>query len=249
MYQTYEKYSTGLGVRFSRGLLFTLLKILLIAFLLYLVLSYIFIVSFRVDSNSMYPTLAEKNRILVSPLVFGAKLPFLPTRLRGLKQPERGDLVVVYSPSYTEPSFPVAFLEPVIRFLTLQRGSIVFDLTGKRIPRHLIKRIIGLPGDTIKMSDFAVFIKPMGSTVFYDEQELISAVYRVNTVLEAEGWKKDFPFNGNLEPTTLKENEYFILGDNRPDSSDSRSWGPLPADRLLGKVLLKYWPLNEFVRF
>ena len=161
MYRTYEKYSTGLGVRFSQGLLFPLLKILLITILLYLVFSYIFIASFRLDSNSMYPTLAEKDRILVSPLVFGAKLPFLPTRLRGLKQPERGDLVVVLSPSYTEPSFPVAFLEPVIRFLTLQRGSIIFDLTGKQIHRHLIKRIIGLPGDTIKMSDFAVFIKYM----------------------------------------------------------------------------------------
>jgi signal peptidase I len=50
------------------------------------------------------------------------------------------------------------------------------------------------------------------------------------------------PFSGDGEEITLREGEYFVLGDNRPESSDSRSWGPLPSSRIVGKVIFRYWP-------
>jgi signal peptidase I len=47
-------------------------------------------------------------------------------------------------------------------------------------------------------------------------------------------------------PLTLGPDEYFFMGDNRPVSHDSRSFGPIPADQIVGRVILRYWPLNEF---
>ena len=245
MYKTYEKYSTSLNVRLIRGLLFPLLKILLITFLLYLFISNLLLVSFKVESISMQPTLKENERILVSPLIFGAKLPFSSVRLPGLKKMERGDLVVVDSPLFTRPAFPVSVFEPLIRFFSLQKKTLVRDFTGKKTPKYQIKRIIGLPGDTIKIHNFAASIKPRGVTFFYNEHELINVSYTLQIDPLPETWKEEFPFSGNLEEITLKENQYFLLGDNRPASSDSRSWGPLNDEQIFGKVFFKYWPVKQ----
>ncbi len=193
----------------------------------------------------MSPTLRVEDRIFASPLVYGAKIPLLSVRLPGIKKPERGHIVVVQSPSYTRPAFPLSLFEPIIRFFSLQRSGIVRDLAGKQNPKYLVKRIIGLPGDTIQMSNFYASVMPQDSTVFYREQELISHSYTLLSSSQAKGWKEDFPLTGNLEVITLNDNEFFLLGDNRPASYDSRTWGPLSGDRIFGKVLVKYWPVNK----
>ena len=101
MVSPYEHYSSGLATRFGRGFLFPLLKILLIAFLLHLFISRIFITSFQVDSGSMRPALEQKDRLLVSTLVYGGRIPFLGSfRLPALRPPARGDIVVLESPAY-----------------------------------------------------------------------------------------------------------------------------------------------------
>jgi signal peptidase I len=109
----------------------------------------------------------------------------------------------------------------------------------------MIKRIVAIPGDTIKMSGFKVYIEPEGSNTYREEQELIPQTYMTIITGLPEGWTKEFPFSGELSPVTLEENQYFLLGDNRQESSDSRSWGPLPRDQLLGKVIYRYWPLSR----
>ena len=57
-----------------------------------------------------------------------------------------------------------------------------------------------------------------------------------------------FPFSGNSGEHVLGDGEYFLLGDNRPESSDSRSWGALSRDRIIGKVIYRYWPLRSVGR-
>jgi len=243
MGSSYEHYSSGLATRFGRGLLFPLLKILLIAFLLHLFISRIFITSFQVDSGSMRPVLEQKDRLLVSILVYGGRVPFLrDLRLPALRPPARGDIVVLESPAYVQPDFPWSALEPVVRFLSLQRGSVVRDHTGRLTPRYLIKRVIAVPGDTVRMSRYVAYVKTAGASDFLAEQELLGSSYAIRTERLPEGWTEDMPFSGSLEPLTLGSEEYFVLGDNRPDSSDSRSWGPVEGVRLLGKAIFRYWP-------
>jgi signal peptidase I len=244
MVSPYEHYSSRFTTRFGRGFLFPLLRILLIAFLLYLFITRLLVTSFQVDSGSMLPALEQKDRLFVSTLIYGGRVPFVGRlRLPALQPPARGDIVVVESPAYVRPTFLWSALEPVVRFLSLQRGSVVRDHTGRLTPRYLIKRVVGTPGDTVRMSDYVTYVRAVGAPDYVPEQELPGPSYSIRTEKLPEGWTEDLPFSGSLEPLTLGPGQYFVLGDNRPDSSDSRSWGPVTGDQVLGKAFFRYWPV------
>ena len=245
MYSTFERYSSGFGARFGRGFLRKLAKLVVLTFVLYLIISSMFLSTFQVESGSMLPFLEPKDRIFVSPLTYGARFLFFSARLPAVREPARGDVVVIRSPMYTKPNLPLSILEPFLRFFSFQRGSAVWDVSGRRIPAYMIKRIVAIPGDTIKMSEFNVYIEPESSNTYAEEQELIPQTYTTIITGLPEGWAKEFPFSGELPPVTLEVEQYFLLGDNRQDSSDSRSWGPLSRDQLLGKVIYRYWPLSR----
>lgn len=101
-----------------------------------------------------------------------------------------------------------------------QRGDIVVFEYPRAPDRDFIKRIIGLPGETVEIRNGSIYI----DGVPLDEPYLRE------------------PTHGNMPPRTLKSDEFFVLGDNRDNSSDSRSWGPLPRENIIGKAWLSYWP-------
>jgi signal peptidase I len=101
-----------------------------------------------------------------------------------------------------------------------QRGDIVVFEYPRAPDRDFIKRVIGLPGETVEIRSGSVYI----DGIPLDEPYLGQ------------------PTNGNLGPRTLADTEYFVLGDNRDNSSDSRSWGPLPQANIIGKAWVSYWP-------
>ena len=96
---------------------------------------------------------------------------------------------------------------------------------------YYIKRVIGLPGETVDIVNDKVYI---------DGNELTSDIYSIDGFTEDPG-ELDFPM-------TLKDNEYFCLGDNRPQSYDSRyeAVGTVSRDEIIGKVWIRIWPLNKF---
>jgi signal peptidase I len=109
----------------------------------------------------------------------------------------------------------------------LQHGQVVvFFKTPERDQDALIKRVIGLPGDSVELRDGTVRINGM----LLDEPYVNGAQ----------------TFCGNYcQPFTLGPDEYFLMGDNRANSLDSRSFGPIPASQLVGRVVLRYWPLQQ----
>jgi signal peptidase I len=90
----------------------------------------------------------------------------------------------------------------------------------------LIKRVIGIPGDTIELHDGAVWISGQRLDEPYVQGQPTSCY-------------------STCEPITLGESMYFLMGDNRPSSLDSRSFGPVRADQVIGRVVMRYWPLSE----
>jgi signal peptidase I len=248
MQQYYEKYSTTPLVWLVRVILKPLLKVLLLSFLLYLIISTFFLRTFRVESDSMLPGLSRMNRVLASPLSYGSKLPFLASRLPGLSKPQYGDLVICTPPYYPASNALFNTFEPLVRFLSLQKASTRRNPDNVSNTRYMIKRIIGLPGDTIKLKAFAAYIKPQSRDRFYSERELIPIDYEISIETLPETWQSDFPLTGNMEEIILRENEYFLLGDNRMKSNDSRSWGPLLFSRINSRVFYRYWPLNQSAR-
>jgi len=237
-----ERYSPAARRRGTAPAWWRVLRVLLVALALYLVVTRFLASSYSVESVSMEPALHPADRVIVSEIPYGPRVPFSSLRLPGQAAPARGDLVAVLPPFLNEPSLIARILEPVFGFATLQRLSLYRDLYGGRVSSYMVKRIVGLPGDTLRLASFLAMVKPRGSSAFVSELELSPVRYQVAAAVDARGWQPTFPFSGNSPEITLGDDQYFVLGDNRPQSSDSRSWGPLRMDRIVGKVVYRYWP-------
>jgi signal peptidase I len=103
--------------------------------------------------------------------------------------------------------------------------------------RDLIKRLIGLPGEKLKIKDGVVYIS---NTAHKDKSGAIQDDYIALT--EKHSMNRDF---ANYGPVTIPQNSFFMMGDNRPASADSRYWGFLPKKNLIGQAFLRIWPLTR----
>jgi len=120
--------------------------------------------------------------------------------------------------------------EITYRFKKPERGEIIVFKLPQR--QRLIKRIIGLPGETIEISGGKIKIINSKGEFILDEKKYLSSTDSF----------------GELK-ISLKENEYFVLGDNRLHSLDSRIFGPVKKDQIVGRVILRLWPLNSLSLF
>jgi signal peptidase I len=126
---------------------------------------------------------------------------------------ESGEYVIVDEISYR-------FREPV-------RGEVVIFKYPKNPSKFFIKRIVGLPGETVEVKNNSIFITDKGGVL-----------------VNLEGEYASLPADGTMK-VTLAEDEYFVLGDNRPVSSDSRRWGPLPEDLIVGRAFVRFLPVTR----
>lgn len=150
--------------------------------------------------------------IIIPIRVFIAQ-PFIVNGESMLPTLENGDYLIIDEISYKK-------IEP-------QRGEVIVFRYPTNHKRFLIKRIIGLPGETITLEGSKVTIKQQdGSTLQLKEEYL----------------------NGNFSTYgswVLSEDEYFVMGDNRQNSSDSRTWGALDEDLIVGRTFLRLFPINH----
>lgn len=118
--------------------------------------------------------------------------------------------------------------EIVYRFKAPARGDVIVLRYPVNPSVFYIKRVIGLPGETLSIDHGMVTVTTAGG-----ETLILSEPYKVN---EDATYTKDI---------SLKTEEYFVMGDNRPNSSDSRVWGPLPRRDIVGRVDLRLLPVGE----
>ncbi len=116
-----------------------------------------------------------------------------------------------------------------------KRGDVIVLKFPKDTSEFFIKRIIGLPGDTVEFSGGHVII--------------VNKDYPNGLQLNEPYLKSQTETIGPAQPITLGSGEYYVLGDNRTASSDSRSWGILPADDIVGRVWVRVFPLSDFTVF
>jgi len=248
MIGTVERYTSSVRKRRASLWRSGLLRVVVAAFLIWLLVSRFVASTWAVESVSMSPTIEPSARVVVSLLAFGPRLPFTAVRLPGLGEPRRGDVVVVEPPYVGAVPGWRRLFEPLAGFFTGQRATLVRDLDGSRVNRFVVKRIIGVPGDTIRLQDFIALIRPRGAAEFSPESRLIGEPFERLVEFAPSNWDPSLPFSGSAAEITLGAGQYYVMGDNRTSSSDSRSWGPLDEARIVGKVVFRYWPLRSLGR-
>ncbi len=191
--------------------------------LVYIIIIALFIITFsvqpfRIPSESMEPTLLVGDFLLVDKEISPEVAPhvFAPTN-----QIHRGDLIVFHYP-----------LDPSL---------------------HLVKRVVGLPGDHVRLRDGHAYV----------DGHALSEPYAVFRPSPTDSYRDDFPRMTSADPgvdsnwwiqmrtlvsngeLTVPSDSYFVLGDNRNDSEDSRYWGFVPRDAIVGKPFLIYFSLKN----
>jgi signal peptidase I len=183
--------------------------------LVVLVLRSFLVEPFRIPSGSMMPTLLAGDFILVNKFSYGIRLPVVGTKVIGIGEPQRGDIVVFRFPK-----------DPATDY---------------------IKRIVGLPGDHIRYSDKTVYINGEKAA-----QEYVGLYDGVGAGLTMSGASLRTEQLGQVKHDILIQNSrriaegefvvpeghYFVMGDNRDNSNDSRFWGTVPEENLVGKAFM-----------
>jgi signal peptidase I len=203
---------------------------LAVAVALALVIRTFIVQTFWVPSGSMFPTLLEGDHVLVNKLLFGVRVPWTDLRLPGVREPARGDVVV-----FRAARSPQGHVAPADRRRDLPAED-------------FIKRIVGVPGDVIEVrrgvlhvNGVAVpreatgerFVDPGGRSKPVVLERVERCAYRV----------LDHPPRPDLDraPFRVEPGRYFMMGDNRDESNDSRYWGSVRLQEIHGPAGLLYW--------
>jgi len=173
---------------------------LIVAAILALIIRTFVVQAFKIPSGSMEDTLLIGDHLLVNKFIYGTQLPFSDDPILAIRQPERGDIIVFEFPEDKDKSY------------------------FKR--RDFIKRVVGLPGDTIEIRNKNVFVN--GERYITPE-----AVYKDGNLTAGP--------RDNMPPVTVPDDNYFVMGDNRDRSYDSRFWRFVDRSAIKGLAFIKYW--------
>jgi len=160
-----------------------------------------------VPTGSMNPTILEGDRIVVNKLAYGLRVPFTNLIVAEWSRPQRGDIVTFWSPN-----------------------------DGTR----LVKRVVAVEGDTIELRDGELIINGTPAAHLNNFSSLIGPTHQINEL--SDGNRRTIQFNDaqptgrDYGPHTVPAGHVFVMGDNRDMSFDSRFFGPVPVDQVIGHV-------------
>ena len=215
---------------------------ILVFVLLYASLTSVFFSVVVLESDSMAENLRAGERFVFLSYNFHTVVPWLNLERESVPF-RRGNVVMVEMFREEEPNIFFNILDGVVRFLTFQRLSLIDQR------EHLfVKRVIGLPGDEISMANFVARVTVKGSPYNLTEFEVTERDYTPAIPRLPVIWDSSLPFSGELDAVVLGDNETFLLSDDRSNTNDSRTWGPVPVRNITGRAIFRYWPLNRLGR-
>ncbi len=195
-------------------------KSLSVAILLFLVIRTFAVEAFKIPTGSMERTLLVGDFLLVNKAVYGAQVPFTDVRLPAFDSPERGDVVVFQYP---------------------------LDIS-----KNYVKRVVGVPGDRVAMRQGQLYVngevrsegyvqhtQPDGN--YYDPQFEWQRDY-VASEVDPQDYR---PTRDDWGPLVVPEGKYFVMGDNRDNSQDSRYWGLVDRTLIKGRPLFIYYSFDR----
>ena len=177
-----------------------------------LILRSFIIEPFQIPSRSMVPTLKVGDFILVSKWNYGVRLPVIRTKIFDVSSPQRGDVIVFFPPHED---------------------------------RYFIKRLVGLPGDKVQVINGVLYVNDQ--MMKQTKSDLDAGAPR-SVVMNENLDDVEHSIQKRVPPTRLSQNfatlvpqgHYFMMGDSRDNSSDSRVWGPVPEERIVGKAFARW---------
>jgi signal peptidase I len=203
-------------------------KALLSALLFFIFLRTFILEAYRIPSGSMIPTLLVGDWLFVNKLVYGPHIPFTNITLPGYKDPERGDVVVFKSPDQKDQPWDP---NPT-----------------------LVKRLVGMPGDTIYMRKGVLYVNGVVSKQNFPASDPSQAYDSVDPLFD---WQKQYglktsrfgpapdqPSHDNWGPFVVPAGHYFMMGDSRYNSKDSRYWSFVPRQNIRGQPMFVYYAYN-----
>jgi signal peptidase I len=170
---------------------------------------------FQIPTGSMIPSLNIGDYIVVNKYSYGIRLPVIGTKIIDVNEPQRGDVMVFVPP---------------------------------HDPNYFVKRVVGLPGDHIRYEDkilyingeeveqeFLSYLSDRTPPVFYSQEQLGSVMHDIYTAPTPRYMGADYW----MQPggRTVPEGHYYMMGDNRDNSDDSRRWGVVPEENIVGKAV------------
>ena len=203
-------------------------KSLLGAVIIYLFVKTLFVEAYRIPSGSMIPTLLVGDWLFVNKLAYGPAIPFTNSHLPGYATPKHSDIIVFVSPYQADEA---------------QRGA---DPTPT-----LVKRLIGMPGDTLYMRDGQLYVNGVAQHQSFaasnpsGDNSQTNEDFTWQHTIELKGSRFGAPpaqpTLGSWGPLLIPADHYFMMGDNRYCSKDSRYWGIVPKANIRGRPLFVYY--------
>ena len=163
------------------------------------------------------------------------------------RNPKRGYVVLLNPRQEKKLNFGQKIVSTVVNTVTFNQVY-PFQSGSNVTAKPCLRRVLGLPGDTIYMKDYILYIKPAGQTEFLTEYEFSTKPYNLKLFSGPAQWDGLGPAS-EFEEFTLGSNEYFVLADNRISGTDSRLWGPVKASSIGGRVICQFMPVNKFKFF
>jgi signal peptidase I len=202
------------------------------AILIYLVINTLLIAAYRIPSGSMIPTLLVGDWLFVNKAVYGPHIPFTHSRLPGYAEPQRGEVIVFESPYQADEAARGAEATPT-----------------------LVKRMVGMPGDTLYMRQGLLYVNGIPQRQGFgavrqptndssqpgDSDPLFDWQHQIELKASRFGAAPARPTHDNWGPLVIPARHYFMMGDNRYESKDSRYWGIVPRDNIRGRPIFVYY--------
>jgi len=194
------------------------------------------------ENDTMAPNLRKGERFIFFSYGLYSLIPALDLE-KGPLPLRRGNIVLLDMFREKPPGLFYRTLDVLARFFTAQRVSLL-----DREEHLFVKRVIGLPGDEITMTNFVIRVKVKDSAYSLTEFEVTEVDYTPNIPNIPALWDSSLPFSGNMERVVLGEDECFVLSDDRNNTNDSRTWGPVSLRNITGRALFRYWPFTRIGR-